>query len=379
MALTNKLSAIADAIRSKTGGTHLLTLDQMPEAIRSITSGGTGGIPEEALTISGICDYRFTKDGWNWFIDEYKNDITTKDITNASHMFYFNEMSNIPFDINLEKGKNVDVSSIFSGSGIQSPPYIKGSISKSSYLFSGCEALVNIPEDWADFIDWTYIHSSRMNMNYMFEGCNSLKTIPQNLIDNLWDSTTGTYSSSPYHYAFNSCFVLGEVANLPVLASSSVTNNHLNYTFLKCNMIKNITFATNEDGSAKTANWKNQTFDLSQYVGWANDATDITDNSRYHGITEDKRVVDHVTYNALKEDSDWWSSNQYFSKYNKTSALATINSLPDTSEYLAANSGTNTIKFKGLAGESTDGGAINTLSEEEIAIATAKGWTVTFV
>lgn len=378
MALTNKLSAIADAIRSKTGGTHLLTLDQMPEAIRSIETGSGGGIPEEALTISGICDYRFTKDGWNWFIDEYKNDITTKDITNASHMFYFNETSNIPFDINLEKGKNVDVSSIFSGSGIQSPPYIKGSISKASYLFSGCEALVNIPEDWADYIDWTYIHSSRMNMTYMFEGCTSLKTIPQNLIDNLWDSTTGTYSSAPYNYAFNSCSVLGEVANLPVL-TGSINTNHLSYTFLKCNMIKNITFETNEDGSAKTANWKNQTFDLSQYVGYANNATDITDNSRYHGVTEDKRVVDHVTYNALKEDSDWWSSNQYFSKYNKTSALATINSLPDTSEYLAANSGTNTIKFKGLAGESTDGGAINTLSEEEIAIATAKGWTVTFV
>lgn len=36
MALTNKLSAIGNAIRSKTGGTELLTLDQMPEAITSI-------------------------------------------------------------------------------------------------------------------------------------------------------------------------------------------------------------------------------------------------------------------------------------------------------------------------------------------------------
>ena len=43
MALINKLSAIGDAIRAKTGGTQKLTLDQMPDAINSITSGSPGG------------------------------------------------------------------------------------------------------------------------------------------------------------------------------------------------------------------------------------------------------------------------------------------------------------------------------------------------
>jgi hypothetical protein len=46
---------------------------------------------------------------------------------------------------------------------------------------------------------------------------------------------------------------------------------------------------------------------------------------------------------------------------------------------LATAGGTNTIKFKGIAGSKTDGGAINTLTEEEIAVAAAKGWTVTLV
>ena len=41
MALINKLSAIGDAIRAKTGGTEKLTLDQMPDAINSITSGSS--------------------------------------------------------------------------------------------------------------------------------------------------------------------------------------------------------------------------------------------------------------------------------------------------------------------------------------------------
>lgn len=51
MALTEKLTAIGNAIRSKTGGTDPLTLDQMPSAIKGISGGsdsGTGGyIPEK--------------------------------------------------------------------------------------------------------------------------------------------------------------------------------------------------------------------------------------------------------------------------------------------------------------------------------------------
>lgn len=40
MALTDKLKAIADAVREKTGGTELLTLDQIAAAIGGISGGG---------------------------------------------------------------------------------------------------------------------------------------------------------------------------------------------------------------------------------------------------------------------------------------------------------------------------------------------------
>lgn len=40
MALTDKLTDIADAIRAKTGGTAKLSLDEMPKAIAGITGGG---------------------------------------------------------------------------------------------------------------------------------------------------------------------------------------------------------------------------------------------------------------------------------------------------------------------------------------------------
>ena len=44
MALTDKLSNIADAIRGKTGKTDKLSLDQMPLEIAGIVSGGGGGL-----------------------------------------------------------------------------------------------------------------------------------------------------------------------------------------------------------------------------------------------------------------------------------------------------------------------------------------------
>ena len=49
MALIDKLTAIADAIRSKTGSTETMTLDEMVTAIANIT---TGGVPSDTITLS---------------------------------------------------------------------------------------------------------------------------------------------------------------------------------------------------------------------------------------------------------------------------------------------------------------------------------------
>ena len=43
MALTNKLAAIANAIRGKTGSSEAMTLDQMATAINGIETGGSSG------------------------------------------------------------------------------------------------------------------------------------------------------------------------------------------------------------------------------------------------------------------------------------------------------------------------------------------------
>lgn len=51
MALTDKLTAIADAIRDKTGKSEPLTLDQMPEEIEGIEIGGGSGSIEHIYTV----------------------------------------------------------------------------------------------------------------------------------------------------------------------------------------------------------------------------------------------------------------------------------------------------------------------------------------
>ena len=117
---------------------------------------------------------------------------------------------------------------------------------------------------------------------------------------------------------------------------------------------------------------------MSAYVGYAAAQYQITDHNS--GITYDKCItVNNINDPDAVNDPDAFTVQVEYSRYNHDSAVATINSLPDTSAYLATAGGTNTIKFKGASGSGTDGGAINTLTAEEIAVATAKGWTVTLV
>jgi hypothetical protein len=241
--------------------------------------------------------------------------------------------------------------------------------SSVSYMFQGCNDLRNIPEDWVDTWDFSTLHTSTAGQcNYMFYYCYSLRKIPNSLLKNLWSKNTGSYTL--YSSGWTGCYALDELVGIPVQPASLATNKYTNAVD-SCYRLKNFTFEVNEDGSPKTATWKSQTIDLSK-VGYSSHASSFTTYNS--GITTDKEVKDDTTYQALKNDEDWFSCNINYSRYNHDSAVATINSLPDCSA-----TGTNTIKFKGGAGASTDGGAINTLTEEEIAVATAKGWTVTLV
>ncbi|MBR5823789.1 MAG: hypothetical protein IKY67_06570 [Paludibacteraceae bacterium] len=365
MALIDKLNAIGDAIREKTGKEEKLTLDQMPVEIASITTGG-GDLPEDALVLTGDQDYAFASNSWNWFIEEYGDQITTRNITNASYMFMGNSLESIPFEINLAGTtiymfhmSKIKVAPKFTGDigHYEDDSSLQGETKNLSYMFASCRYLKEIPNpEFAKGYGLTPCSG-------VFDGCYSLREVPPGFMKML-----DVVQNSLFEY----CTCLNEVVNLPVTpAGKNVTFSR---AFYSCNRLARLTFETNEDGSPKVEPWNsNVTIDLSQYVGYASDASYILNYNS--GITADKQVTNLSTYNALKNDPDWFTTNVAYSRYNKTSAIETINSLPDVS----GGGKTYAIKFKGDSGSLTDGGAINTMTASEIAVATAKGWTVSFV
>lgn len=434
----SSLTAIGDAVRAKTGSSDLLVVpDGMVSAISSIETGGGGdsGIPEEAFTITGDCSYRFINNGWNWFVENYGNRVTTKDITNMLNIFNSsNKLTKIPFAINLKENtqdiearyafancNNIDkvtinvpttssldsMANMFAScnklttisnincnhtsykdmsylfyycNSLEQLPYLYNAYpSNITFIFGTCQKLRSIPEDYFDTWNFDRINTDTYaGSGHVFADCRSIRQIPIKILSYLGNSTVSKASyNCLYNALFNNCYALDEIIGMPVDVNTELTSNIFGSTIASCYRIKNLTFATNEDGSPKVTHWRNQTLDFaSNFTGYASNASKITGFNS--GITADKEVKDDATYQALKNDADWFTTKLAYSRYNHDSAVATINSLPDTSAYLATAGGTNTIKFKGESGSATNGGAINTLTEEEIAVATAKGWTVTF-
>lgn len=78
MALTNQLTAIADAIRAKTGGTSKLTLPQMVTAIENITTSGYN--IDQLLTGEGITSISSNVTKLRYRVCHDFNDLVTVDL-----------------------------------------------------------------------------------------------------------------------------------------------------------------------------------------------------------------------------------------------------------------------------------------------------------
>lgn len=342
------------------------------------------GVPTDAeLKISGDCQYRFFYGGWDWFINKYGNRITTENISNATYMFAYSNLSNIPFELNFSQTGSTNIEYMFSGcANLTSIPKINNCKPNSMvYFFSECYSLRYLPDDIATGFDWSYMDSQTSSWTGAreseFNTCSSLRSIPMDFLAH--GNPVANYSNSIYFNGFYSCYALDELVNLPnPHYNATWTNNAFDISFDFCSRLKNLTFALDPETNAPyVVKWKSQTIDLSTEVGYCTDSSYILGYNS--GITADKEVTDDATYQALKDDPDWFTTNIEYSRYNHDSAVLTINSLPDASAYITANGGTNTIQFLGDSGILTDGGAINTLTEAEIAVASAKGWTVSLV
>ena len=375
------LTNIANAIREKNGLTDTYKPSEMAGAILAIETGG-GSVEVEPIVLTGNCNSACVGQMADVYLKTFGNTVSTSEITSAKYMFQNSALTKIPFDINC--ADSVDLSYLFyEATNLTEAPIINasGDITAIGSVFDNAYNLRVISDEAVASWDLSvYLNYSGRNGIAMFRNCYSLRRIPDNILNNM-------RGGQAYYYAFEweafkNCYVLDEIVGLGV--SGTYTTNIFNSTFNNCYRLKRMTFAMQEDGTPYTANWKGVTIDLSSKVGYANSTSAITAyNSGLDETTQVKAntvMTDEEKLAIIEQyPDDWWTVLPSWSRYDHDSAVETINSLPDTSEYLAANSGTNTIKFYSASGTSTPAGAINTLTEEEIAVATAKGWTVTLV
>lgn len=388
------LTATANAIRAKKGTTALIDPAKFANEIEGIVAGGGGGeleIPAEQLTLTGDQGYRFYRSAWNWYLDKYGKYLSTKNLTYSRNMFADNgTIEYVPFDLNYSQGSCYAEYTFSNASYLAEAPKmnISGTFTSSftlHNLFYNCSRLKNVDnvlsaEALEAGLSNFKASGSSSNMpkwGSLFYGCRCLGTIPPWFYKLRVSEDSTIYPSNSYCIygnTFYNCSSLREIVDLPVIrcngTAAAASNMFSSNTFNNCYNLKSLTFELN-DGAPFVVRWKSQTMDVSTNIGYGNIAGYNTD------FKTDTKVTNDETYQALKNTSDWWTTDIKYSRFNHDSAVATINSLPDTSAYLAEAGGTNTIKFKGSSGSLTDGGAINTLTEEEIAVATAKGWTVT--
>lgn len=344
------------------------------------------GLSEEDLCLTGYQGYAFYMNAWNWFIEKLGNQITTKDIENMCYMFWYcDKLKEIPFDLNGHSGMEVDISQMFYRCrGLTTIPniYLPGGPRDMGSLFYDCNYIKTIPADMGTDWDWTKVEATtnayNKNMSNMFEKCNSILAVPAELISHCNPYVYISYAL--YNKGFSYCHNLEEINNLCVPYNASWSGNAFNATFQNCDRLKNLTFKTQEDGTPFVCNgWKNQVIDLTT-VGFGSNCksynSDLTDDTKVDNMTKWSRLANN-TYGGWP---NYWTDDVKWSVYGRDSAVRTINSLPDVS----GSGSTNTIKFNANGAKSmgiTDGSgkSIAELSQEEIAVAAAKGWTVSLV
>lgn len=374
MALTDKLTSIANAIREKGGTTEKLTLDAMPNAIAALPTGGGSeedGVPNP-ITYTGNISHIFKNNNNSWVINNFFDRLVFEGVSSVENTFA--DSTTIKKLPSLKQSASY-TTWLYTFSGMTNLEEVGDIInfypSQCSRIFQNCYRLRNCPR----FVNPKEFNtgSTGYNNGYMFSYCYSLRNVDEELMKSI-QSKSSSSSYSPYYSCFTYCCSLDEIKSINPITATTLTSNVFSSTFNYCCRLKRITFNLQDDGSPFVVKWKGQTIDLSKYTGWAG------------ASNSDKNILNYNSgITAEDEDNDWsnnpnyWSRQFMNSRFNHDSAVEFINSLPDTSAYVAEqNAANNTIKFYTNAGSATPGGGVSDLTEEEIAVAAAKGWTISY-
>lgn len=362
------------------------------------------GLTDDELTMDAVDNLFY---GWEWVIDKYGNRIKVRITSQAqSKVFglgYTKDLNAIKLT-DKEPGQSCDIRSMFETYyGKKLPvPIWEGTkpIREIATMFSQCNNLTDT-EIKSFLSHFNFSGFVNANINNLFNECRSVRNINSILAQlhtQCKDYVSDYGGNVNMQSLCRATSVADELVGLPVPCGDVPYDSQISFwdnidaIVESASRAKKITFATKTEGTPYTVKWDGKTISLSNQIGYSTEENNILDHSSVHGITREKRVSDAATYEALKNDPDYYVYNNatqtydgnevniglLYSRYNHTSAVETINSLPDCSAYCAETSNTNTIVFKKYSGALTDGGGINTLTEQEIAVATNKGWTVSF-
>lgn len=368
------LTNIANAIRAKGNTTAVYKPGEMAAAISNLSTSTSTYVPtDEDLTFRNCqSHYLFAGNQLSWLLNNYKDKKIrfTGDCSNTQALFYGCEkedLSNVIFEdchsSDPEYG-GLGLAELLEQAKTKYPPKIKNCNIKSLVgAFRSATALKTLPS----FENCTIAYGGGyIPLSQMIVDAYSLEDVNFDLSKTIKLRDTNAYTGF-YKEVIQNCYNLKSVVfSLPSVQESPVTYNQFNNFIASCQRLRHLKFKN----YLPSLQMKSQVIDMTAYIGFSQQWVD----TKY--FLTDKEITDDVSYQALKNDPDAWTKDLYYSFYNHDSAVETINSLPDTSAFLAEQGGTNTIKFEGRVGLGTDGGAINTMTAEEIAVAAAKGWTV---
>ena len=367
------LTNIADAIRAKKSSTDTYTPAEMATAISSIETGGGGGeLTEEDLTFTNDLSYFNYYGRMSKIIKKYGSKMKFNGINNLYKAFQGNDPLNSDFSnwtIDLYKCKLEEC--FRSHSSITGFPKLQGTVTNLDSLFRDNGDIELISDDLFSTDTEFIFNDYGQSYDGIFYGCNNLKKVPlwfKNMTFTVNKDFNYTSYQSVYYNAFYDCHELKELT-LPIFpAPAKLKDNCFNHTFYYANSMRKFVFAPPPAGNEAVL-WNKQTIDLAD------------GECGYDRFAYGSKIINNdETYNLYKNDPDARAETLEYSFYNHDSALETIRSLPYTQMVDVPDSQLqNVIKFYGKSGEKTDGGAINTLTTQEIALATNKNWTVSFV
>lgn len=212
MALTDKLIAIANAIRAKTGKTDGLTLDQMPTEIESIQSGGGGEVDyssEDSLVMGTVTDYTNDRVASVGNYAFYSLGIKTARFPNVTSIGTqaFKACKSLT-EIHAPKVTTIAGEAFSNCTVLAAVDFPLLETATQNYNFTGCSKL-------AEVVFPSYVGNIQ---RCMFQSCTSLQKA-------VFGSTGFTNSGYIDQQAFDNCQVLDTL----VLASSEVyTLNNVN-------------------------------------------------------------------------------------------------------------------------------------------------------